>query len=100
MLLSYKANKLTENQFTTGLNVNVTNDNKIYIEGVWQNSPADKAKIKPGDIVLSFNSNKINPDNLGDLQKLLKNDNVKTITLELQNGNSRREITLTKEMLF
>ena len=100
MLLSYKADKLTENQFTTGLNVNITNDNKIYVEGIWQNFPADKARIKPGDIVLAFNSNKINPDNLGELQKLLNNDNVKTITLVLQNGNTRREIILTKEMLF
>jgi hypothetical protein len=44
-----------DNQFSLGLNLNVSENNEIFVEGVWENSPADKSNIQVGDRIITLN---------------------------------------------
>jgi len=89
-----------DNQFSWGLNLNLSEENEIYVEGIWENSPADKADIQVGDQVLSFNSIQAAPENLMDLIGMLKNNSIESILLEIKNQNGIRKLNLHKVLLF
>lgn len=88
------------NQFSLGLNLNLSEKNEIVVEGIWENSPADKENIQVGDQIIAFNSTKATPENLIELIEILKNDLVETISLEIKNQNGTRKLKLNKAMLF
>lgn len=88
------------NQFSLGLNLNLSEKNEIVVEGIWENSPADKANIQVGDQIIAFNSTKATPENLIELIETLKNDLVETISLEIKNQNGTKKLKLNKAMLF
>jgi hypothetical protein len=88
------------NQFSIGLNLNLSENNEIFVEGVWENSPADKLNIQVGDHVIAFNSKKVTPENLIELIEIMKDDYVKSIRLEIKNQNGKRKLNLKKAMLF
>jgi hypothetical protein len=89
-----------DNLFSLGINLDVSEKNEIYVEGVWENSPADIANIQVGDQVISFNSIKATPENLIDLIKMLKDDHIESISFEIKNENEIRQIKLNKTLLF
>jgi S1-C subfamily serine protease len=89
-----------DNLFSLGINLDVSEKNEIYVEGVWENSSADKANIQVGDLVLSFDSIKATPENLIDLIEMLKDNNVKSIIFEIKNKDKIKKITLNKTLLF
>lgn len=93
-------NHFKTSQFSTGLNLDLSDKDEVYVEGVWENSPADMENIQVGDRIISFNSNKLTSKNLLNLMDLLKDDQVKSINLELKNQNGTRNLNLTKVMLF
>jgi hypothetical protein len=100
MLLPYPDMNFNNNLFSIGINPGITADNKAMVEGIWKNSPADKANIQVGDIIVSFNSQHVTPANLIELMKIMENDDTKSIKLEIENQDGRREVTLVKVMLF
>jgi len=100
MLIPNQDCHFKNNQFSTGLNLNVSENNEIFVEGIWENSPADKLNIQVGDHVIAFNSKKVTPDNLIELIEIMKDDNVESIHLEIENQNGIRKLKLSKEMLF
>jgi len=89
-----------DNQFSLGLNLNVSENNEIFVEGVWENSPADKANIQVGDQIITFNSRKVTPENLIELIEMMKDDNMESISLEVKNQNGMRKLKLNKIMMF
>jgi hypothetical protein len=100
MLIPYPDMYFKNNEFSIGINPGITADNKAMVEGIWENSPADKANIQVGDIIVSFNSQQVTPANLIELMKIMENDNAKSIKLEIENKDGKKEVTLTKVMLF
>ncbi|MGB8952621.1 MAG: PDZ domain-containing protein [Candidatus Aminicenantales bacterium] len=88
------------NQFSLGLNLNLSEKDEIWVEGVWENSPADKANIQVGDQVIAFNSKKVTPENLIELMEMMKDDHIESIHLEIKNQNGIRKLKLNKTMLF
>lgn len=89
-----------DNQFSLGLNLNLSEKNEIFVEGVWENSPADKSNIQVGDQVITFNSIKAAPENLIELIKMLKDDHIKSISFEIKNKTGIRKLRLNKTLLF
>ena len=89
-----------DNQFSVGLNLNLSKNNEIFVEGIWENSPADKSNIQVGDQVITFNSRKAAPENLIELIEMLKDDHIKTILFEIKNKKGLKKIKLNKVLLF
>ena len=89
-----------DNQFSLGLNLNLSEKNEIFVEGVWENSPADKDSIQVGDRVIAFDSKKVTSENLIELMELMKDDNIQSINLEVKNQQGIRKLKLNKTMLF
>ena len=88
------------NIFSIGLNLNLSEEGDIFVEGVWQDSPADKQNIQVGDHIIAYNSKKLSSENLMNLIELMKDDQVKSISLEVKNQNGTRNLKLNKTMLF
>jgi len=89
-----------DNIYSAGVNLNISEGGEIFVEGIWEGSPADEANIQAGDQVVSFDSTMTTPENLHELMQLLHDDEAKSITLEMKNNNGSRHITLHKKMLF
>lgn len=70
------------------------------VEGIWENSLADNAKIQVGETIISCNSQQVTPANLIELMNMMEDDNTKSINLEIENQNGKRKITLNKMKLF
>ena len=88
------------NLFSVGLNVGISREGGIVVEGLWKGSPADKAGLEVGDKIMSFNDLPIRPDNLIELQYALRDDRIKDIELEIARGDTKRRIVLEKANLF
>ena len=99
-MLPYYDIHFKNNRFSVGLNPDISEENEIIIKGVWENSPADNAKIEVGDIILSFNSEKATQTNLMELINMMKDDTKESIILEIRNQDTTRKIKLNKAILF
>ncbi len=73
---------------------------RVIIKGIWENSPADSAKLEVGDIILSFDGQKATQDNLIELINLLSDDKTESVTIEAINQGKKRTVELHKAMLF
>lgn len=87
------------NIFTYGLNLSKKN-NKTIVTGVWDNSSAFKAGIRPNDEIVQINS--INADSLSpfDLMAMFLNENTNNIDIVYIHENSKHTIDLKKEKLL
>ena len=88
------------NIYSLGLNLNLSENDEIFVEGIWENSPAAKANIHVGDHVIAFNSKKVTPENLIELIEMMKDNNIESISLEIKNQTGIRKLKLNKIMLF
>ncbi|MBN2246631.1 MAG: hypothetical protein JW755_12375 [Candidatus Aminicenantes bacterium] len=89
-----------DNLFSLGINLDVSEKNEIYVEGIWENSPADLANIQVGDLILSFDLIKITPENFLDLIEKMKDDHIESILFEIKNEMGIKKIKLNKALLF
>lgn len=92
--------RLQDNLFSVGLNVALNEESDVFVTGLWENSPADKAGIRVGDHILSFRSQAVRPDNLLELQNALRDDAVETIELEVVSQGEKKRVLLEKRLLF
>jgi len=110
MIINYPKNEMLlipnpdihfkSNRYTLGLNLNLSEKGEIFVEGIWADSPADKADILIGDHVTAFNSKKATPENLSELLDMMEDDAVESISLEMTNQSGTRKLELYKRMLF
>jgi predicted aspartyl protease len=92
--------RLKTNLFSVGLNVGISEEGGVVVEGLWKGSPADKAGLEVGDKILSFNDLPVRPNNLIEMQYALRDDRTKDIELEIARGDTKRRILLEKANLF
>lgn len=100
MMIPYDDIHFKKNRFSFGLNPDISEKIEIIVKGIWENSPADDAKIEVGDIILSFNSQKATHTNVMELIKMIQDDHTESITFELINRDTTRKVKLNKAMLF
>jgi len=100
MLIPNPDSHFEDNQFSLGLNLNLSDKNEIFVEGLWENSPADKSNIQVGDQIITFNSIKATPENLIELIEMLKDDSIESISFEIKNQDGIRKLKLNKILLF
>jgi regulator of sigma E protease len=67
-------------------------DEKVLVASIAPGSPAEEAKLQPGDLFLEVNGQKI--DSIALLQKLISDNLGKTVTILVQRGDQTLSITL------
>ena len=92
-------NKYEDNIFSIGLSVKMKGD-KLIVRGVWQNSPADNHGIKVNDEIIKINEFQTSELSLEEINKILKNDKISKIVLQIKNDKSNHSIILLKENLI
>ncbi|MCP4726752.1 MAG: hypothetical protein GY863_17045 [bacterium] len=88
---------LDENYFSWGFNPGVSEDEKIIILGVLENSPAYNAGVRSNDEIISFNSKNASLDEMIDLLEMVKDDSILSVELEIK---GKGKIRLEKKHLF
>jgi len=88
------------NEFSTGLQLHLNDGGKISVCGVWTGSPADKAGVGPGDVIVALNGKALSGSNLVDLLYRLHDDGLREIEIEIKTAQGQRVLQLTKEKLL
>lgn len=87
---------LSGNYLGIGVIVSITKDSKVYIDGVFKNTPADKAGLKIGDEIIGIDTKTINKDNLLTVISALKNDNIKNVNLDINRSSKALKFKIKK----
>lgn len=95
-----KNNTFKMNIFSTGLKLRKGKNNKTYVQGFWEGSPADNNFIKPGDEIIAINNIEISELSGREINTLLENDQIENIELKIRNADNFQVIDLKKVMLF
>lgn len=88
-----------QNLLSVGIGIKKESE-KTVVQGVWQNSPADRNNIKVGDEILEINGKKTKDISVGDITVILENDYISEVELKLKKGESIRVIKLKKKKLL
>jgi len=86
-------------QFSTGMNIVRRRDN-FEVTGVWQDSPADEAGIRPGLIISHVNGLTIDEMTDSELNDIILNPFVTSISIKYQLETDNVELVLNKKDLF
>ena len=70
--------------------------NTLKITKVYSNSPAKKAGLKAGDIIVGFDGIKLNKSNFKALTKKLSGENLSTVNIIYKRDKTERNVTLVK----
>lgn len=71
--------------------------NKIVITEIYENSPAYKAGLKPGDLIIQIDNQILNKANINEVSKFLKGPAESTIELQLLRDNKTQNILVKRE---
>lgn len=82
-----------------GIGIQVTNDKdkNIIVMDVFENTPASLAGIKPLDVILSINGEKVAGMTSTEFVGLIKKINNDKFVLELKRGEEIKKVTVTKQ---
>jgi hypothetical protein len=92
--------RIPDNLFSFGMNFNINDRDEVFIEGLWENSAADRAGLEVGEILLSWNGRSVGPDNLINLLLIMGNDAVAAVELEFRAPEGTKKVRLEKTFLF
>ena len=81
-----------------GIGVSINNSDKSIVK-VYDNTPAKKAGILPGDIIIGFNNTDVTSMSATEVVNLIKENN-STFTLKLQRGSQVVTVSLKNETLI
>ena len=73
--------------------------NKIMVLAPIKGSPAEKAGILPGDLILSVNGEKYNAEDLSIVSKKIKGENGSTVKLEISRKNEIKDFEIKREKI-
>lgn len=88
------------NSFGIGLGIFSNGLGGLEVCGLWANSPAAKAGIQPGDLILEINGKKVGKLSMNKLMKFTRDDSVTSIDLLIKSKEDQRRVTLQKVNLF
>lgn len=76
-----------------GTTVKIDSNENIIVEAIRQNSPIDKAGIKPGDIIISIDGNAVKGKKDEEVGLLLKGAPGTKLTIVVQNPSTKKQVT-------
>jgi hypothetical protein len=100
LMIPYDDMAFDANRYSIGLNPDLSDEGDVIVKGIWERSPADRAGLDTGDVILSFNAREATPNNLMDLIYILVDEKTESVILDVMSRDRRRTVTLHKAMLF
>ncbi len=88
--------KFDHNLFSTGIAGIDYEQYGLRISGIWENSPAAKAALHPGDLILEINGKQATQSTYA----AFDDDNVTSLLLLVESNGAQRSVTLQKAYLF
>lgn len=85
-----------------GIGVSVTKDqdtDAIVIRSVFEDSPAEKAGIKAGDIIQKVDDQDVTGEKLDTLVSLIRGDQGTDVTLQIRRDGEKIEFTITRDVV-
>jgi hypothetical protein len=92
-------NVFNTNYWSYGISL-VNKKNKIIVNGIWNNSPADKSGIKPGDEILYINLQKACELSHYQIDNIFSDKNKNTLVLIYLNKEGEKTVKLQRENLL
>ncbi len=81
-----------------GIGINIASiSGKIFVANVIENTPAQNADIRSGDIILKVNNTDINGNSIYEAAKLIRGNLNQPLTLELLRGNEKFSKVLKRQ---
>ena len=99
ILLEPLQNRYQNTLFSTGLGVKKEGE-RLIVRGVWQNSPADKHGVKVNDEIIQLNEYQTRDLSIEAVSRILNDDKIGEIVLQIKNDQGTRSLTLFKEHLI
>ncbi|MFH0781777.1 MAG: retroviral-like aspartic protease family protein [Pseudomonadota bacterium] len=108
VILNYPAEEIILTPYGTPFETNIPTyglalakkDHKTLVSGIWNNSPASRSGIKPGDEVVKINSTDASTLSLMEMIPMFQDENINSLEIEYLNGKERHKIILDKGMLL
>lgn len=82
-----------------GIEITNTNDKFIKIVNVIENSPAEKANLKSGDIILKLDGESVEGLSISDFSAKVKASQKQTMNLIIKRGEEQIEVSITREIV-
>lgn len=82
-----------------GIEITNTKDNYIQIVNVIEDSPAEKAKLQAGDIILKLEGESVEGLSITDFSAKVKASQKQTMTLIVKRGIEEVEVSITREII-
>ena len=82
-----------------GISVATSANNEIVIVGVFDNSPASKAGLKPLDIIKSFDGEDLTNKTATELTNMIKKSSKKSISLGILRDSEEKYVTVEKDVV-
>lgn len=82
-----------------GVSVAETIKNEIMVIGIFKNSPADKAGLKPMDVIKKVDNQDTSGKSATDLTKMIKNSKKDSIKITVKRENEEKEIIVKKDIV-
>ncbi len=97
--LSFSSNPLAhlkydKNVFTTGIGLVRFEQVGLRISGIWENSPAAKAGLHPGDLILKINGKRVTKST----SDPLFDDGVSSLALLVESNGAQHSVTVQKSL--
>ena len=83
-----------------GVGISLTTENEIIISTIYPNSPAEKAGLMAGDIIMSVDGTSVVDKSGSEISKLIKNTSKNQVTLVILRNESEMTFTINLEDLL
>lgn len=83
-----------------GVEIVNTDDDQVVIYGVFENSPADKAGLKAGDILKKVDDMDCEKVKTSEISKYIRNSNNNSFKLIIERKGEKKDITINKEAVI
>ncbi len=95
---------LTNGSYVIGIVVSADEENRIAVQSVLEDSSAQKAGVKSGDIILEVNSVPYSGEQLDEAVSIMRGDDIEEITgtelnLTIERDGEKRNIKIIREIL-
>ena len=80
-----------------GVEIAQSTDNKLYILGIIDDSPASKSGLAVGDIIIGFNDEDVSSYTASEFSDLVSSCNDTKLKIRVMRNNEEKEFTISKE---